>query len=917
MPSVLAVIRYVPHARIQLQLLETLGQWMTELLPTAKIANYLGLLLVLAMVKELSPSYVLKALSRLLKGTEYYDAASSGCIYHRSSANYHGTKKSRNKKNAATFHHTNLSTGLYYNGHGTGTTTSTAATAPSVSFSQHNQHNNTCTTTWALGMKVLGICRALMIHHPQNVLYEELGALLHYLSEFHTCVDVRDRAVYYLRILYYVGAARMRELLEKNPDNYEEHHAANMADEFNFNTISQMDIEDFRANLVVTAGAGAGSHSSQKSSHPHSRAEQDSIIQHDVLLTGSSSSTSLGHHHAAVGVASTTSTSADLQLHLHEAAGGGRRNINTTGDHLHNYNINGHFSDTHSVVLPKTITLAGGPVPFLSFYKSLSERRHLGLLDGQCAIFRTKGQRHSTNTAGALHAPDLQQLQGGQKNHSNLISTAAQDLAVLLGEDGGEDDEDDQHQQHKNPKSEPLFTNIKTLKEYRRILGGRSTKIRLPFRLQILEHVNSSINNSTKTTDHQHHHLFPDEIYSLELRFVGGNSFVPLDELHVPYMARRSVGARKNAQSAGGGGGRNGNGKVRNNHVDKRNTIKTAGRTTPAGPINMGSTSQEQNLHPVQLSREQEQLQPETTDDEFPHCYKLVLKIEVREPVLQILDVNLTFSDRSGNTYFGALESFAVSFQDLFLPVPSCFDLKQIFQLFWAADELLSGDLHGRGDDEHERHGGKGREQQNKSHQNYGADDFHDKDFDLVQSVKILFEPRAHIHQKLSALLWPFLVPDDVAETLVPEDFDFEQEQHFVMNEEAEKEKESLVQGSRHHHSAAPGAQHNNAHSGSTSHPHGQHDGHEHQGLVHDEKNDFNSRGRGAPQDQNFSSKNLNLETKCVLIFIPPRYHLALRFTISEHTTVCRIRTDRFKLLSYLDAFFWGDFLSPAVNLVG
>merc|ERR1719265_1171723 len=38
-------------------------------------------------------------------------------------------------------------------------------------------------------------------------------------------------------------------------------------------------------------------------------------------------------------------------------------------------------------VLPKTIRLVNGPVPFLRFFKSLDERKKLGILDKKCAVF--------------------------------------------------------------------------------------------------------------------------------------------------------------------------------------------------------------------------------------------------------------------------------------------------------------------------------------------------------------------------------------------------------------------------------------------------------------------------------------------------------------------------------------------------
>merc|ERR1712194_499695 len=48
----------------------------------------------------------------------------------------------------------------------------------------------------------------------------------------------------------------------------------------------------------------------------------------------------------------------------------------------------------------------------------------------------------------------------------------------------------------------------------------------------------------------------------------------------------------------------------------------------------------------------------------------------------------------------------------------------------------------------------------------------------------------------------------------------------------------------------------------------------------------------------------VNTDTFCTIVFIPPGHHLLMRFTISSYSTIVRILTDRFQLLSYMDAFF-------------
>lgn len=46
------------------------------------------------------------------------------------------------------------------------------------------------------------------------------------------------------------------------------------------------------------------------------------------------------------------------------------------------------------------------------------------------------------------------------------------------------------------------------------------------------------------------------------------------------------------------------------------------------------------------------------------------------------------------------------------------------------------------------------------------------------------------------------------------------------------------------------------------------------------------------------------LETLHAIIFLPPKYHLLLKFTVSPRTTIVRIATDWCEALGYLDAFF-------------
>merc|ERR1719265_315425 len=121
--------------------------------------------------------------------------------------------------------------------------------------------------SWHVGMRVLITCRRVMLSHPQAVVYQPMLRLLHHLATYHSCVDLRDRALLYLRLLTHAGSASLGTLFHGNPGD---------------------------------------------------------VVQMTQMLTP---------------------------------------------------------------VLPKTIRLVNGPVPFLTFFKSLDERKHLGIHDGQCSVF--------------------------------------------------------------------------------------------------------------------------------------------------------------------------------------------------------------------------------------------------------------------------------------------------------------------------------------------------------------------------------------------------------------------------------------------------------------------------------------------------------------------------------------------------
>ncbi|PFH36141.1 hypothetical protein BESB_043330 [Besnoitia besnoiti] len=127
----------------------------------------------------------------------------------------------------------------------------------------------------------------------------------------------------------------------------------------------------------------------------------------------------------------------------------------------------------------------------------------------------------------------------------------------------------------------------------------------------------------------------------------------------------------------------------------------------------------------------EEEEEGESSLASFPFMYKIVLKLQPRQPVPASIAVDVRFNDVTGALFFGELETFSVSFQDLFLPVcaPPSF-WAPLFRHLWA-------------------------------------------DSSLARSVKILEFDCNTVQDMIDMTLKPFLIEDPVSDD--SEDFDFEQ----------------------------------------------------------------------------------------------------------------------------------------------
>jgi hypothetical protein len=136
-------------------------------------------------------------------------------------------------------------------------------------------------------------------------------------------------------------------------------------------------------------------------------------------------------------------------------------------------------------------------------------------------------------------------------------------------------------------------------------------------------------------------------------------------------------------------------------------------------------------------------------DHQFPHLYKLLLKISPLEPVPAQVKVFLSFSDVRGNTYFGTLGSFHVSFQDMFLPVRLPQNLwATLFQQLWSAD------------------------------MNFPIERW--RPTNVCRSVQVLHLGHEEVKKMLHDNLGLFVVPTAVP--LAPELFDFDQEEYYFFS---------------------------------------------------------------------------------------------------------------------------------------
>ena len=238
--------------------------------------------------------------------------------------------------------------------------------------------------------------------------------------------------------------------------------------------------------------------------------------------------------------------------------------------------------------------------------------------------------------------------------------------------------------------------------------------------------------------------------------------------------------------------------------------------------------------------------------DCFPFMYKLVLTLRPIAPVPTFFNVRLVFNDTKGGMFEGSLQDVKVLFQDLFLPLP----LKLVF-----SNELQTGGKKAVAylqnilfmllwDAVMLPNMGFRNIEKLKAIQCDGA-----------ESVKHLQMPKERVIAAVKDNLGPFMIVKDTSnlnnDIDDPSEFEDAEENWYTQFADDKDDRKET-----------------------------------HNDHNHDHHNDAED------------AKVSDMIRLRAIVVLPPKYHLLFKFHISKTSTVIRIRTDRWQLLSELDGFF-------------
>ena len=265
-----------------------------------------------------------------------------------------------------------------------------------------------------------------------------------------------------------------------------------------------------------------------------------------------------------------------------------------------------------------------------------------------------------------------------------------------------------------------------------------------------------------------------------------------------------------------------------------------------------------QSINLPYLRSVQNELLENNMHERFPYMYKLVLTLKPIVPVPTSFDVRLVFNDTEGGMYEGALQEVNVLFQDLFLPLP--------IKMAFSKSKFVTGSL-----DQDDSMAMRRITSQifallwdavmlpdmgfgptfSQIRNSFGGDG--------AESVKMLRMPRAAFMKALKSHLGPFVIP--VRSGGGRTDYDDAEEEWYG----SEIGVASSTVGS---------------------------------------ESDQNAKDGVSTKKGNNIGSVSDMKCFCAIVLLPPKYHLLFKFNVSDTSTMVRIRTDRWQLLSELDRWF-------------
>ena len=708
---------------------------------------------------------------------------------------------------------------------------------------------------WLTGRRLLALCRATLVTHPSPLVYAPLHQILRFIVAHFGEVDTRDHAWLLLQMLTHLSKDRLTGILcgkalDQNPPG-------------------DAGVIDPSVSSVPT----------QKSSY-------------SSTLTAIYSDDSAGQ---------------------------------TTG-----------FGDAMSNFRPKIFEgiLKTEPIKFLDFRRALGARKKVGLSDGGSAdimVLEPENSRKEKYCLAGEFIKDEKALRGISR--TALLSAYGMALWTQKQAQDGirifENNQDEQGTTMAIPQS-----------------------IHLPLFIQFRQGVSGLVSH----TDHSKV-KFPNRIYSIVLEFSPSPNCVPLDTITLPFLCAPQAGPAKalsaefleddgpdrseslshthpddltensvNSPSLGltdadlhdrlDGEVENSNDhdssglvnslKVEQGTINERYGTSSRDNTSSdikaKGMTNNLSSSKDMSDSFSKLDDKEIDMDESgaysshSSFSKFPYMYQLLLPIKLINPAPTRFEVRAMYNDASGRTCEGPLADVQLLFQDMFLrlPVSSVFEqwdssrlgeisllprptnaqlVRIMFDILWEVVQVP-----GLGLDKIWRAGGE-RAKQIRAMSGGPA-----------ESVKVIEAPRQEVEQAVLRNLGPFIVMPKKALKRARESHPQMSNGYEDYRGDVARDTQAIADEEEKWYSI------------------GSNDIEVEERITGSEAGSPERAALGGGGEEEGDDLNDGSIVTSVVVFIPPRYHLLFKFHVSANSTVVRIRTDNWKLLSELDAFFagWG-----------